>query len=453
MGIGQTSSTSSLAITYTTQGTAVTGGVGTLTVTNNGSRPASYLATLSATANPTTTGILAATAATVWPVSSAASCTLGASTTGVAPIASGSLGSALSLDSGTTTIAAGASVILCVRTTMSASDIDNKGPGTVVLSVQTTLRYSSSAGWSTSAAAVTVNQSIVSTTAPDFFSNFAGRYNIEQKNPGGQWSCVNEQAPPNPRRLNGNSSCSQNYTDQWRLMPSSTANQWFIQWAQNAGSNQTPSEPRWNYTDASTAIATASSNDAASGQRWYIEARGDGTYRIRSVVDATKCLGSGSGGGNGTLIVPVSCDNSQNDQAFRFTLIQTPYPASGTYWALNCSNLGWTEQFTWQQSQNYQQEVRYEVHFGSDVAKQMYTASIGYNPVANLRSDGSVQDNQYDVDMNAYWTAHPPTSGNTKTVAVTIWESVAGSPWIQITSSRSLQITRSSSTSWTYSCS
>ncbi|MFT3798144.1 hypothetical protein [Microbacterium sp.] len=148
-GLVQTVQSTPLTVTYSSSLRVAAGAV---TVQNTGSRGAAYSLSLSA-ASATSAGLPGAITVAAAVVASAAACTTTATLSGA------QTGTASSFTA-TGTVAAGASVVVCLQTSMTAADVTTYGGASASLSVRTGLEYAAADAWRVSGAAVTFTQQV-----------------------------------------------------------------------------------------------------------------------------------------------------------------------------------------------------------------------------------------------------------------------------------------------------
>ena len=326
--VGHALTGSTLAVTY---GPTTTAAVGVITITNTGTRDGSYSLALTATSASSTMR-----AATAVEVGTAASCTTTATLTGAVT------GTFAATVTKTGTIAAGASVALCVRTSMTAANVTANASATLAASAATSITVGT---WSASAAApIAFAQSVA---APTGFQSVEGnRYKIYNAN-----ICISStwDYTQISRGAVSGGDCNNDQTSNWRFYNDSSGAK-YIARAFNTGS--TP-DNRWNATSA-TALNLAASA-ATTAQRWMITVRADSTYQIQNVAQS-KCVAVASGG----TILLETCNASSAAQGFTFETVanSTPDPVILTCGG-NGSNYIW---YSWPQLTGYEAEVDYKVY-------------------------------------------------------------------------------------------
>ena len=322
--IGHALSGSTLGVTYSATTTAA---VGVVTVTNTGTRSGTYALALTATSTSSTVR-----AATAVEIGTAASCTTTATLTGAV---TGTFAAAVTK---TGTIAAGASVALCVRTSMTASNVSSNASATLSASAATSITVGT---WSASAAApITFTQSVAGPTGLQ--SVDGNRYKIYNQSVciGSNWEFT---------AIARGQNCENDQTSNWRLTTDGSAK--YISRAYNTG---TAPNNRWNAPSA-TAVTLATSA-ATAAQRWTVTIRPDNaTYQIQS-VSQSKCVAVASSG----AVSLETCNSASVGQGFTFEVVANSAPPAVT---LSCSGNGTNfVQFTWPVLTGYEAEVTYKVY-------------------------------------------------------------------------------------------
>jgi len=367
--VSQALSASTLAKTYTSSDLVA---VGVVTVTNIGTRSGDYSLAIAGTS--TSTAFRSAVNVAI----GTGTCTTTSALT--APVT----GTMAATVTKTGTLAAGASVALCVRTSITAANVA-ANPG---VSLSGTAASSITVGtWSANAAtSIAFTQSIA---APTGFQSVQGnRYKIYQAN-----VCIASNWDFNGIARGG--VCENEQTSQWRLVDAPNGNKY----VQRAHNTSTTLPERWSATSA-TAVTLNTPGDVAAA-RWTITARPDGTYRFIS-ESQNRCLAVLA---NNSLALAV-CSDASAAQGFTFELTANSSPAPVT---LTCGgNNGTWNVYGWPVLTGYQQEVDYFVYIDG-----VYFAAQpnGYDPNAHL----------YTADM----TAAQKTVG---THAVEVRQSVGGAP-------------------------
>ena len=384
---------------------------GAITITNDGTRDAWYSATVTVT-EQSVAGLRNVIRLGGYVVADVADC-LPTSAPG-ATLASGS--ATITSDSlSPTQLEPGQSVVLCLETWLPEADISAFGNTHLDLEISSALRYTAypdsgvQQTWTTDAqTVVTVRQDVVTEDLALLFENPIGRYWVSNTyyDEGTQQLTSlgtvckaggNEQ----PARHDGviGPCTGDNWNSQWRLVPvPNEPNVWWILRAVNSYTQ--PNVPRWTITDLSSPIVNVAPDNDDPDQKWIIEGRGDGTYRIKA---ATRTDGSGNPiciaigaplWGGVTSLVPAACSGVAVAQGFRFDLIG--YPVPGTRldgngaklypngYPLVCGGSEWSRSLSWMASTSYEAEVHYRIraieHGGTTIA----THDNGYSTAINI---------------------------------------------------------------------
>lgn len=322
--VGHALSGSTLGVTYSS---TTTSAVGVVTVTNTGTRSGTYALALTATSTSSTVR-----AATAVEIGTATSCTTTATLSGAV---TGTFAAAVT---STGTIAAGASVALCVRTSMTASNVSSNTSATLSASAASSITVGT---WSASAAApITFTQSVA---APTGFQSVDGnRYKIYNQGVcmGADWGFT---------AFSRGTNCDNDQTSNWRFTTDGSAK--YIARAYNTG---TAPDNRWNA--ASTTALNLASATATAAQRWTVTIRADNTtFQIQS-VSQSKCVAVAS---NGSVSLET-CNAASAGQGFTFTVVGNSQPAPV---ALSCSGNGSNYiEFSWPVLTGYEAEVTYKVY-------------------------------------------------------------------------------------------
>lgn len=342
-----------------------TRGVATVTITNTSTREGSYTLGLSAIAAPGTVDAAAFLAAVSVEIGTSGSCTTSA--TLASPVA----GTLAATTSYTGTLAAGASAVLCVRTTMTSADItthaDKQLSGTIGASIAV-------GTWAASATPAGFAQSVEAAPTEVFFVNSAPRYNILNSN-----TCVGGSGSTVAR----NGVCDMWNGGQYRIAATGDG-AFHISRAVNSTSQ--PSDPRWSLATAAGTVQSVAPSSAAT-QRWTITQRPDGTYRIQNVQHNVCATVSSSGN---RPIVGAACNDALASQGFTFGMIGNPLPSTPN--GITCvRNSGGYVNLTWPDDPEYRQEVSYRVRVEGILViphyLHFYTATAHLAP-AELQSAG-----------------------------------------------------------------
>jgi len=449
-GIGQSGDLSGLNVVYD-EAAGVYAAAGAVTLTNTGSRAASYSLTATAV-DPSVPNLPGAVSIAVGSVPGAGSCsstaTLGAPASGnlASPFVYDSSGSAMQL-------AAGQSVVLCVQTSLSPSVIEYYGATSLSIAIHGALRYAAGSAWTATAADTTVQQSVRTKDISLFFDYPTGRYEVYNTvaDANGTKTTLGRlcKAGANlqPARYADGGKCN-DWENQWRLQPvgADHPNEWYIIEARNG--YEQPDTPRWAFTGLGSTVTLAAPDNGSAAQRWRIEGRGDGTYRIvaTGAVDGqgrSVCATVGGpvwGSGDPLAIVAATCNNALATQGITFTLIPTPLPPKDQYpngYQLVCSGSpSAMTTIAWPQSPNYQQEVDYRVLFNGaqyvDLKDIEPITNVGYNPYLQITPD--------DARIQAYWAANGGTNPIISLTMSVQQKITSAGDWITITQDKTIWI-------------
>ncbi|MET0446996.1 MAG: hypothetical protein ABW004_01265 [Aeromicrobium sp.] len=367
-----------LAVTYTA---STTSGVGVVTVTNTGSREASYSTAITASSASST--LRSAVAVTV---GVATTCTATATLTG--PV-SGTFAATVTR---TGTLAAGASVALCVRTSMTGSGVTANPGASLTASVATTV---SVGGWTATSTAATVTQSVATPTVTNFASVEGSRYRIV--NTGACISANWGSYETLSRNATLGGDCSNEQTSQWRFVEAGNGTKYIVRAfnTDNAGGN------RW--TAASSTTVSSLTGAVSSAKRWAVTLRPDGTtYRIRS-ESTGRCAQVQANGG----LVLADCSDTSAAQGFTFTVAAD---ASQPVATLACTGNGTNYiNYSWPVATGFQAEIVYKVYV-NDLFAIDHT-------------------NGYSTSVHLSPTNLPVGTFGAGTRAVQVRQSIAGGAW------------------------
>lgn len=380
-----------------------TRGVATVTITNTSTRAGSYTLGVSATAAAGTADAAAFLAAVAVEIGTTGSCT----TTAV--LGSPVTGSLAATTAYTGTLAAGASAVLCVRTTMMTAGITAHAgkqlSGTIGASIAV-------GTWTATATPAGFAQSVAASTAFD---------------PGSGWYWLKNDSVP--------SRCA---ADRWH----GSGGQWRL-WLQTCtttegtGSNMlykfvatsegymrlVPIHQQNRYLSATGSAVgqhlTAVTSPSSQLTEWKLTAVGSGVYQISSRTNANLCWSTeGASTSEGSLFVLATCDSASPAQRYRLSLLEIVVPPPVT---LQCSAAGPTGylHLSWPVLIGYQETVTYTATMGGIPISS--PATTGYYTTLQLSSGGNVPAS---------------LSGS---VSVEVWQSVmGGTP--TLTGSRTLHI-------------
>lgn len=354
VGVSHTLTGSTLDQTYTSSSLVA---VGVVTVTNVSSRDGQYSTSVSATS----VSANLRSAVTV-EIGTTASCTPTATLVGSS---TGTLAAAVTKSG---SIAAGASVALCVRTTMTAAGVTANPSTTLQASISSSVAVGT---WSATAATVLTAAQSVGAAAPAAplplaFTNSGIRSTITNDS-----LCIARGWETGSSLVRG-SNCQQTQLSEWRFLAAGNGT-YYVDSYRN---QYTQANLRW-HAETTTSPVTAASTAAIAKQQWTVTQRSDGQYQFLNAA-VNQCLTVGAN----NVMTTAACNESSAAQGYRITTIGTPVPAPVT---LTCaSNNTNFLTFSWPVLAEYQQTVVYKVYING-VFHQDRTD--GYNPYVQLSSD------------------------------------------------------------------
>jgi len=382
VGVSQALSASSLAHTYsTTEDKAV----GVVTVTNTSSRPATYSTSISATSGPT--GFRSAVAVVVGTGACTTVSTLANQVTGTfnAPVIH------------TGTLAAGASVALCVRTSMTSAGVTANAGAALAATVTTSATVGT---WLTQASTgISFAQSVVTAVVVDR----AAWYQIKVLDP------IRCAKAVGTGMATGQCSAEAQYTanrgEYWRLIPTSDG---FYKVVSMASTNM--NSTWWSVASTNVNAAMSVGSGTSTNQQWSLTRNANGTIAVHLRADSTKCAAS-AGNGNGISMRIETCVANDLDQNWTLDELGTATPAPV---ALTCTGDGFTRYFSWPQLTYYQGEVTYRV-FLNGVLVSPHNRGTGF--------DTTVQFNSTQTTAAIYGTGSK---------VVEVQQSVGGAPYTRV---------------------
>lgn len=377
--------------------------VASVTVTNTSTREGNYTLAVSGVAAPGTTDAAAFLAAVAVEIGTAGSCTTGAT------LGSPSTGTLAATTSYTGALAAGASVVLCVRTTMTTAGITAHAgkelTGTIAASIAV-------GTWTSSAAPASFAQEVAADTS---------------YNPGSGWYWLkNDNVPTRcvADRYHGSG-------NGWRLWLETCNND------QGTGSNMLykfvattdgfvrliPIHQQNRYISATGSGAgqflTAVTSPSSALTEWKLTTVGVGVYQISSRTNANLCWSTqGASTATGSLFVLANCDSASAAQRYRLTLLEIVVPPPVTLTCNTMSPTGYLE-LGWPVLTGYQEYVS-------------YTTTISGVTITGTNSSG------YYTKSQLYKNGNVPSSLS-GTVMVEVRQSVMGGP-TTLTGTRSIFI-------------
>ena len=386
VGVTHALSGSTLAVTYD-NATSTTAAVGVVTITNTGSRSGTYSLAISATSASATLP-----SAVSVEVGTTASCTTTAILSGV------TTGTFAATVTKTGAVAAGASAVLCVRTSMTAANITANS----VTSLAATIASSITIGtWSATASpAFTFTQTVavvaVVETGPWYWIK---KFQVSPER------CAEaDNFGTTSGTIVATAACgtvaqaASNLNEFWRFVP--TSNGYYRVVNRNAPTLW------WSVPSATAGQALQITAGTATTQEWLPVLNADGSYTFKLRANTTLCAQS-SGNGNGAAMTVATCANGSVAQAFTVTKYLTITPATI---ALSCASTGTTATYSWPTLTGYSTEVVYRVLING-VVSTVHTGATGADTNARFASTATA-------------AAYP-----VGTHSVEVQSSVAGSAW------------------------
>ncbi|WP_203136609.1 RICIN domain-containing protein [Microbacterium sp. JZ31] len=382
---------------------------GAVSIANTGSREGSYTLTVHAN-SASVSGLPGAIGVAIAAVASAEQCT---PTTTLSSPATGRLSTSTPFTF-TGAVAAGRTVVLCVKTSMSSNDASTYANQSAELALQSRLAYGNGA-WTQSAAGVSFTQSVGSSLL--FFTDSSGRYLIRN-----QGICVQRFPMVDTHYLARDTGCG-GYAEQWRMFRASDGT-FAISWAQNTNSDAIA--PRWTALSGSQTLETRSAETSA--QRWKIVGIAGDQYRIESVAFPGHCVTVGDGlwqstDTNPRRLVLAACRDTEA-QRFVFELQGTPITPVQD---MSCTRIGQYLEFGFAANKDYQQEIHYRALLANASTPDTKRSFV---PSANdgLSDGWNTFVRVYDAGENlaSYVSGAGGGVGNTW---VYVEQQIAGSPW------------------------
>jgi hypothetical protein len=382
VGVAHALSSSTLAVSYSSTTTAA---VGVVTVTNTGSRDGTYSVALSASSASSTLS----PAVTV-EIGVAASCTVGAT---LSSVVSGTFATTVTKSGA---ITAGASVVLCIRTSMTAASISTN-PST---SLTATIASSVLIGTWTATASPALG--FVQSVAASATLNSSAWYWIKKVGSPERCAEANNSGTVSGTAVTTggcslSSQAATNANEYWRFTPTSGGYYKIV--------NRNAQSLWWSVPSAAALQPLQISSATGTTNEWQVVDNGDGSYTFKLRANTALCA-EGTGNGNGASLRVNTCSTSI-EQRFAAVMYETVTPAPIT---LSCVADGLTANYSWPQLTGYQSEVSYRVLVGTTV-DAVHTGATGTDTVARFA---------WGVTTAAY-----PVG----TFTITVQQSVAGGSW------------------------
>ncbi|GAA3662333.1 RICIN domain-containing protein [Microbacterium marinilacus] len=345
-----------LTTTYTSLSRTAAGAV---SVTNTGSREAGYSLDVLAS-SATADGLPGAVSVAIAVISDPADCTTDAD---LASPVTGTLSTSTPLQA-TGTVEAGATVVLCVRTSMTAADAATYSDESVQIAVDSTLSYADGAAWQAAAEAAGFTQKVGTSALFDADSSL--RYYAHNKD-----LCIQRyQLGDGSDGLGRAADCS-DWEGEWRISQNSDGT-FYIAWAYN--DPNTPAAPRWTARTDGQVLRLSTAADVDT-QRWSIIAVSDTEYRIESIAYPGQCIAIGDGlwtsGADPRKVVLADCDDVES-QRFTFEVVGDPVDEAE---AMTCGGSPpWSVALSFSQNAGYQGETTYRAFLAPESSPETRTA-------------------------------------------------------------------------------
>jgi hypothetical protein len=237
-----------------------------------------------------------------------------------------------------------------------------------------------------------------------FFTDSSARYNVLNAN-----VCTSIRASYG-NTLMTSGLCDANNLGQFRIAVTSNGN-FTIATAVNSTSQ--PVAPQWALTSATGTVTSATAAVDAT-QRWTIVKRADGKYRLLNEAYGTCASVSTTQSytGSGFHVVGAVCNDTLAAQGFTFAQVSSPIPV--TPYTMACSGSQWSLAYTWTIVEEYRQEVSFQAFVDGTFLKSIGPPGQGGN---------------YNSTLQLLPAELPAATWGAGTHALTIKQSIAGSPW------------------------
>lgn len=388
VGVTHALSGSTLAVTYD-NATSTTAAVGVVTITNTGTRDGTYSLAISASSASATLP----SAVTV-EVGTTASCTTTAILSGV------TTGTFAATVTKTGAVAAGANVVLCVRTSMTAANVTSNSNTSLAAIVASSITIGTFGA--TASPAITFTQTVAAVTV------------IET----GPWYWIKQfQAAPErcaeadsfgttsgTAVLTGScgtaAQAASNLNEFWRFVP--TSNGYYRVVNRNAPTLW------WSVPSAATGQPLQLTAGTATTQEWLPVLNADGSYTFKPRANTTLCAQSTGNGSNKPMNLGT-CATGSAEQAFTVTKYLTITPATI---ALTCAATGTTATYSWPTLTGYTTDVTYRVLLNG-VVDTVHTGATGADTNARFASTATAAaypvgtyslEVQSSVGGSAWWS-------------------------------------------------
>jgi hypothetical protein len=365
-------------------------GVGVVTITNSSSRAGTYSLAISSTSSSSTLR-----AAVAVEVGTAASCTTTATLSGVT---SGTMASTVTA---TGSIAAGANVALCVRTTMTSGGVSANASATLNATASSSVTVGT---WSATASpAITFTQSVAA--ASQTVDTGAWYWFISTINTSLCAEGLNYGSNNGTAIVQGNCSAptGSDANELFRFVPTTGGYyRIIVKNAQSLGIATTAGNNKDAFLSSTTGTLV----------EWGVVFNSDSTITLQSRNNTSRCLTiPGSSSTAGVQLQVSNCSTGSASQKFTLTTYNTATPPPTS---LTCSADGYNAYFSWPQLVGYQNEVVYRVYIGG-ILDTTHSRGTGW--------DTTIQFGNGGVTVAAY-------GAGSKTVLVQ--QSVAGGAWADV---------------------
>lgn len=375
-------------------------------VTNTGNREAAFSVTVNAASSSDLRTHVTARLAVV---PSAAACTPSAT---LASPAAGTLTSPVTLSGAPASLAAGASVIVCVQTAMST--VTGHGGKSLTGSVVSATIAAPQPGWSASTSATTFTQSV---TAGGSTIEFEGNARYWIRNALSFDHCIST-------RYHNTS----NNTPVWQFQPcgdesnwQSVKNQMWRFFATDGGYYRVENvnaERNLGAQSATTGAEVRIQNSSGHTSQWAFIDNGDGTVLLQLRADTSLCLainGPALAALEGAYTHLASCNGAADTQRFVLDMLEIVVPPPIT---LRCTNdAGYNVYFAWDELVGYQADTRYRIFINDQLLSDSgYGGASGWHTVLHLQSSNATLSSV--LANNGYGA-----------VTITVQQSVLDGPW------------------------
>ncbi len=271
-------------------------------------------------------------------------------------------------------LAAGASVALCVRTTMTAAGVAAHSAATVVATVSTTVTVGT---WTATAVPTlsftqTVAGSTPFTVDPDAW------YFIKRSN--GEIRCADSRDFGTTTGTQVQTvDCNTTLVNQfWRFTPATSGYYTIL--------NRNSPTLRWNVADDKDSDPLILSTAIGDKSEWSVVGGTGSTATLALRANSTLCATTDANNGNRKLMKVRTCVVGNGEQALTLSRFGTPNPAPIN---LTCVADGYNTTYNWPQLTGYESEVTYRVLVGGTVTSA-YTRGTAYDTTVAFASTAAL---------------------------------------------------------------